>query len=480
MPDERGPRALAAAARRASAALLGALCLLAPVPARSQNLRGYVQLQYQKLQNGRDLDLNFNREYWVTSFQVNYATELRSDLSLTSQVQFTNLDYTGRSEGSRQPYLSLRLLHPWAGFYGAYRPTSQTDIAGNESKQEQTVLSAYWNRPKWPRLDLSWIHRQLDQGGISGSGTTRYALLGYTLGGLTVHGGYSDESNQPDQAPEKQVIQRAWTGGAVYAWARPTANLLLQYDFTDNQRGDPSSNTNAVQTQTVNLNGGKRFSARNDATVSYLYRLTKSQNTIDQTYHDQETALMFNHHLSPPVVLSAGAGGRTLRTGLVNNFETYVLGTATASGRLRQHWNGMAGVTYSINWLENGQPYAANTYTVSTIMGLRPGIDVNGGANVSLNGRPALAVSDSSGNSVAGRVSSQLNFGATLTPRRTFTLGYLFTGTTRAMNCSAEPPAPRRARGICAGFSSRRSSSPATSRTRPAGEAINRSRPRPG
>jgi hypothetical protein len=241
MPDDRDQRSASAAARFPAAALLAALALACPLPARSQNLRGYVQVQYQKLENGRDLGLNFNREYWVTSFQANYATKLRSDLSLSSQVQFTNLDYRGSGEGSRQPYLSLRLVHPWAGFYGAFRPTDQTDIAGNESKQQQTVFSGYWNRPRWPRLDLSWIHRKLDQGGISGSGTTRYALLGYTLGGLTVHGGYNDESNQPDQAPEKRVIQRAWSGGAMYLLSRPRASLLMQYDFSDNQRGDPSS-----------------------------------------------------------------------------------------------------------------------------------------------------------------------------------------------------------------------------------------------
>jgi hypothetical protein len=133
MADDRGCRV-----RIAVAVLLAAGTLVRPPVARAYQLGGYVQFQYQKLQNGELVPVSFDREYWVTSFQVNYSTKLKPDLTLASQVQFTNLDYTHNSEGSRQPYVSLRLLNPYAGFYGAYRPTTQTDSLGSRASSRGT------------------------------------------------------------------------------------------------------------------------------------------------------------------------------------------------------------------------------------------------------------------------------------------------------------------------------------------------------
>ena len=122
MPDDRHTQT-----NPAAAVLLAVACLACASAAGAQTLRGYGQVQYQSLRNGK---VEFDREWWVTSFQADYAARLRPTLDLTAQIQFTKLDFAGRPEGSRVPFGSLRLTHTQFGVFGSYRPTTQTDALG--------------------------------------------------------------------------------------------------------------------------------------------------------------------------------------------------------------------------------------------------------------------------------------------------------------------------------------------------------------
>src|SRR6266545_1100932 len=77
-------------------ALLGSLLS----SAAAQSLHGYGQLQYQKLDGAQAND----REWWVRSFEIDYARRIKDTFDLTSQVQLVDLDYTGRPDRSRIPF----------------------------------------------------------------------------------------------------------------------------------------------------------------------------------------------------------------------------------------------------------------------------------------------------------------------------------------------------------------------------------------
>jgi hypothetical protein len=151
----------------------------------------------------------------------------------------------------------------------------------------------------------------------------------------------------------------------------------------------------------------------------------ETRNGLDQSFSDSDGSAVFNYLPHRP---SGSRRGRRPHDSLrsVAGYEEYALASASADGRLRKNWTGGAGGIYSVNWLEGGRRYSANSYRANSIMHPRKGIDLNGTAQVSFNDRPA-AVGDTSSATVPGRVSSQVSFGASATPRPSFTLGYMRT-----------------------------------------------------
>lgn len=421
MPDDRRRIPLSAAT------LLAALCLGGASIASAETLRGYAQVQYQKLENGKTFDRTFDREWWVKSLQVDYAARLRKDLSLNAQAQVTDLSYTGRAEASRVPYGSLRLTHSYFGVYGSYRLQDQTDILGTTTHQKQAVISGYWARQKWPRLDLNWLRRRLDSTDrLPGStGETRTASMTHDIGPLNLRSGYTDQVQNPDNARARRVSQRTWNGGTSYLYGAPTKSLSVQYDFFDSHRAGAGP-TDGVQTHNVNLAGGQKLSPRANLGLNYSFRRTLTRSRIEEAFNDNDGALLLTYIPSPPFTFSTGGGVRTIRTGPGQSAEEYMLASASATGRLRHGWTGGANATYSINWSPSGQPHAINAYGANTLMRLWKGMDASGALQVSINEKATMAPGDSIARPTSGRIVTQTNLGANATPLRGFSWGYTY------------------------------------------------------
>ena len=411
MPDDRRGNRLWATA------LMASICLGAPPRASAENLRGYAQLQYQRLERLKALDSAIDQQYWIEAIHLDYAARLRRNLDLNAQVEFTKLDYTGRLDGSQVPYGTLRLAHPNVGVTGSYRLQAQTDLLGTTSRQKQAVLTGYATRQNWPRLDWSWIHRRLDPyDKIPGSsGLSRTVSIGHDIGQWNFRGGYSDLEQQPDESKERKLSQQNWTAGSSYMYAAGTKSLSVQYDYSENHRVDAGPNT-GTQSHDASVNGGKRLSPKANLSLNYAYRRTYLQGAIRETSEDKNGALMMSYTPSRPLTFSAGGGVRSTRTGPGQNTEKYMLATAAANGPLRHGWTGGADATYSLNWSPDGRSHRVSTYGARTAMKLWTGMDITGGLLASVNDKFMFAPGDSIARPVLGRIVTQTNVAANATP----------------------------------------------------------------
>lgn len=441
MPDDRPTNRLRAAT------LLAALCLGSGSLASAENFRGYAQVLYQRLENLRALDPSIDREYWAKAFQLDYAVRVKQNLDLNAQVQFTKLDYTGRLEKSQVPYGTLRLSHPNVGVTGSYRLQQQTDAVGVTSRQKQAVLTGYVTRPKWPRLDWSWIRRRLDPfGRSSGStGLTRTATVGHDIGSLNFRGGYTDLAQYSGEANARRISQRTWTGGSSYMYASGNNSFSVQYDFSDNRVGGRGPSTSA-RTHDASVAGGKRLSQKVGLGLNYAFRRTLVQGPVRETIDDNNGALLLSYSPSRPLTFATGGGVRTARTGAGQNTEKYTLVSGSANGQLRHGWTGGANATYSLNWSPDGRSHRVSTYGARSAMRLWPGMDVTGGILASVGDKMSIAPGDSIARPVLGRIVTQTSVGANASPLHGLSFGYAyslyrvgesFTGRTNASNTNA-------------------------------------------
>ena len=406
-------------------ALLAVLCLGVAGPASAQHFRGYAQVQYQKLENGPSLDPAFDREYWATAFQLDYATRLGRALDVNAQVQLAKLDYTGRPEGNKVPFGSLRLTHANFGVTGFYRLQEQTDVLGVMSRQKQAVLTGYLTHPKWPRLDASWIHRRLDPYAKApgSTGLNRTVSLSHDIGTLGFRGGYADLVQNPDDTRTRNIRQRTWSAGSSYLYTKGAKLVSAQYDFSDNRRSGAGP-TDGARTHDISVGAGKRFSKRTNLNLNYAIRRTNVTGSVRERLDDNNGSLLLSYSPSRPFTFATGGGVRTARTGDGQSSEEYAVVSAGASGPVRHGWTGSANATHSINWSEEGRPRRVDTFGTRTAMRLWTGMDVTGGIAATINDRLRIAPGDSIARPQLGRIVTQTNAGANATPLRGITLGY--------------------------------------------------------
>jgi hypothetical protein len=416
MRDER----MAATAVALALALAGASLSWAQASG-TPTVRGYAELQYQKLDGQGTLA---DREWWVRSIQLGYARRFASTLDLSAQAQVIDLSYIGRADKSRVPLASLRLAHPWFGAFASYRPTSTTDALGVTVRQQQTLVGGYWSKPGLPRLDLSFDRRHQDAGAIGGEGTStnRTALASHTLGPVAIRGGYADQTQQPAAPGAHQLFQRTWTGGTTLRVGARRASMLLQYDYSDASRQEADVRVTGTRMHAAAATGGLRFTPKTDLNLSYAYRRSRIGDGSSTAFEDQEGSLLLNHVPTRAVRLTAGGGVRTVRSDLHQDLEEYALVSASADGRVRPGWTGGAGVTTSLNWLPGDRPRRIDSYRMNSRMRLWSGMDLLGDAVVSVTGAGGAVPADSTFRS--GRIVTQTSAGLVAVPLRPISIGY--------------------------------------------------------
>jgi hypothetical protein len=413
--------------RLRTAALLAALCLGPGSRASAENFRGYAQVQYQRLESLRALDRSADREYWVEALQLDYAKRLKPNLSVNAQIQLTKLDYTGRLEGSRVPYGTLRLSHPNVGITGSYRLLQQTDGNGVMSRQKQAVLTGYAGRTNGPRLDWSWIRRRLDAYDRTpgSTGLTRTATLGQDIGPWSLRGGYTDLVQVSGGSGEHRISQRTWSGGSSYLYAGRAGTFSVQYDFSDSRRGGEGARVTS-QAHDASVNGGKKLSSRANLSLNYAFRRARVEGPIREATDDHNGALLLSYAPSRPFSFAAGGGVRTARTELGPSTERYTLLSAGAAGPLRHGWTGGLNATHSLNWSPDGRSHRVSTCGAKTAMRLWRGMDVTGGVLASINDKMKIAPGDSLARPNLGRIVTQTTVGATAAPLHGIQFGYAY------------------------------------------------------
>lgn len=381
----RGPRCRRAAG---ACALCASLALAAsPAPA-AQVLKGYGQVQYQRTDQANGAD---DREWWMTVLQVDYANRFRRNWEVSSQLVFSDINYTTRPDRYRNPRGTLRIAHPVVGLFGSYRPVTTTDNRNITTEQQELLLNAYIQPAHGPRLNGSWIRRHQNENDYfaAGTGTTRNLGATWELGPASLRAGWGDQSRESADRSAATTSQDNLSLGSTFRFILLRAPLTAAYDFARTRRRDGRRLSEGTTTHSVILNGSARLGPRTSAALNYAFRHTGVNRGGTLSYDDHDGALTGTYTLMRAVRLTGGGGVRSSRTGERQAVESYALAGISADGRVRPHWTASAGLTHAWNWLPDAPPRRVTAGQVLSRMTLTRGLDLNADGNVIFAGRGA-------------------------------------------------------------------------------------------
>ncbi len=391
---------------------------LMSAPAEAQHLRAVVEGQYDRLER---FGFGDDTERWQTSYRLDYATRIHSMLDLSSQFQFNDQWYVGRSDRVRTPIGSLRLAHPQFGFFGSYRPTTVTDAKSITTRQKETMLSGYVQRPGLPQLMGTWTRRRLEASpGIAGSVSIQRDLRSsWTTGPFAFRGGYGDQSREADNLPGRKALNDHFDAGTTAQFVNGPATGSLSYDFNTTRTRGEGFLHQVSRVHTTALGGGYIFSPRTTASLAYSFRYTDTGTAGVSVLREHDGSLNLLHKLNRMIQLTGGAGVRGADVGAGREVESFVVGSATANTMVRPGWQFAAGLDHSWNWLPHDHGRPIDSFTSTSRMKLAQGLEADGNVTVGRTSRPVAA-----GDTLTAPVAVSLQTGAGLraTPLRTLTV----------------------------------------------------------
>ena len=216
-----------AAARHSLWAAVVTAGLLAAGPTGAQSMfRGVAEVQYE---NVNHLVSAEDRESWQKALQIDFSTRIRRMFELSSQLQFSELSYTGRPDRTSTPRGMVRLAHPLFGFSASYRPVTITDERDLTTKQQELMLSGYFQKARLPRVVGSWIRRHVDpQLNFPGSASvTRNVSANYDLGRLNFHAGWGDQASEATQGLSSESLTDHYSVGSSALFTHTSVELSL-------------------------------------------------------------------------------------------------------------------------------------------------------------------------------------------------------------------------------------------------------------
>jgi hypothetical protein len=366
-------------------------------------------VQYQRIEFG-----GVTREYWSRYLDANYSTRLNPSLQLTSQFRIDMVNLSGQLEKSVTPYGLLRLTHTNAGISGSLRPTQLTSVTGLTTKQQEAQITGFIAPNRLPRFDLEWTQRhQLIGERVAGqTGTTRNGRMSWTVGVLDLRGDVGDIAISGGlESTTRRTQQQNWDAGAGVRTGHANWNLNANFDMGEIRRNELSGTSNLNRTQTANTTFSQRLSHKTDWNLTYEFRATSQPSSEDaQTIATHDGAATMNYRPTRGTQIMGAFGVRpvTSPTGSTATLG-YTLLSATAQGRVRAGWTGIASAAQSLNRQADSRSYWVGTYHGGSRLILAPGLNLDVDATVTDNGD--TAVTDQ-------RVASQGMAGISMTPLR--------------------------------------------------------------
>jgi hypothetical protein len=318
-------------------------------------------IQYQ-----RNETFGVTREYWSRNMDLSYARRLSSSLQLSSQLRINSVDYIGGFEKSITPFGGIQLAHTFGGFTASYRPTEWTNTADITTRQKEAQVTGFVAPPRLPRLDVEWIRRHQESGQFipAGTGTTRSANLTWALDRFELRGGVGDIVLDGSDTQTRLVSQRHWDTGIGYRRSGARWSLHTEADLGDVQRVAEGAALDRNRTFGGLIEYSQRLTRTMDVNLNYTYRnIETTAGRAGQTYATNDGSATWNLRPTRTTQLQVGGGVRpvTLESGAVRTLG-YVLGSATAQGRVRAGWTGIASVTEALNRRPDGHAYAVGSY----------------------------------------------------------------------------------------------------------------------
>jgi hypothetical protein len=404
--------------------------------ARADELSGSLSMQYQQVDQRLRLmnpDSTFRsttqrREYWLQSYELNYSSQFTDRLHFLTQLRYTDVNFVGRPESERVPFVSMRLIHPEYGVTASFRPATTVGVVSAAgfgappgaaaapqeitSQRRETSLIAYLAPTRLPRLDLAWVRRSLrdDISNRTDVGLDRSARSTYEVGPLSLRAGYGTLARQVGDIGRNETFQRSYDAGtSLRALSRPNATLLLDYQFTGNDRGAGAAGRDRAYTHTASVSGNLRQSRVTNWTLYYGYRRSALRSAEDSDLNDHDGSLLFNYTPRRALNFSAGGGVHTVRPDQREDLLWYATAIAAAQGPVRHGWTGTASLTHVTNWDPTRKSFGIETGRLGSGFILARGLTANLDVQMTANGDSAAR---------GARVVLQPSAGVTASPLR--------------------------------------------------------------
>jgi len=405
MRVERGP------ARLVGWLVVSCACLACRV-ACAEPLPINVDVQYQRIEA-----LGQVREYWARNLDATYSTQLNPSLLLSSQFRINAVSFLHRPDERITPFGSLTLTNSFASIGGSYRPIETTNAAGLVTRQREAQLFGFIAPLRLPRIDVEWTNRRTLAGdGVNPQlGLTRSGRLTWARGMFDVRGGVGDIQFGEDANDPRRTSQQNWDAGVGLRTGRARWNLSATLDVSEVRRSGSVGAAEVNRTQLANMSFTNRLSTKSDWNINYQYRdVTQTLGQGDPQLATHDGAASWNYRPTRNTLVMASFGVRPVTTATGGSVTLgYTMFSATANGRVRPGWTGLATVAQSLNHQPGSLAFWVGTYRGSSNFVLVRGLSLDLDAMVTANG-------DTAANDQ--RTSSQGLVGISAIPLRGFTI----------------------------------------------------------
>lgn len=414
------------------------LLLAAAVDVRAQGLTGYAQGQvqvYDQFSTTTDGTVLRQRiERWTQALELQHTAMPGHDLRVMSSFRFTDLSYRGQLDQSHTPQGSLQVLHPWANFFAAYRPTTVTGGLGANgvtsvtdsvrgaqftTRSQETLVTGQIAPPAWPRLDVSWTRRHRDRDPISAEemAVNRMARMSWNSELLALYGSLGDQTSERAGVRVFGTQRTASLGGQLHFAPAREARVDLSYDLNDARQSGGVRLATASRGQNATLNANWRPTPLVNLNGTWLHRRSETRGPRPFASADHEGALQWSADPAGPAQFLAVAGVRTVRgannsSGLARSLSA----VASLAGHVREDWSGSASLTHVTNWEPTRGRWSVEAGRLASVMRLTRGLEVSADGQVSTN-------DDTTAREV--NTQTEANLRARMTPWRALDAGFV-------------------------------------------------------
>lgn len=395
--------------------LLALVALLAGVGPAHAQLFGTVELQYQDLDEIRDVALpdgthvlrRFQTDLFVKSIDVRHQNYLRQNLLMDTNLRFAETTRPGTADRTRTPLGSIRLIHPVFQFTAAHQPTtirssgtilnsapgSDTTGVVTTSRATETMLIGQANTRSGLQVNATWMDRRREagDGAAQERGVTRNARAAFTRDRWSTYALIGDQEQR--EGEQRRGKQEQYGGGGQWR-ADPArgANVTLRYDVSGSRSHPNATFTTTSNSQNAIATADWAMRRTFGTSASYNWRRVDSWSARDFSQVDQEGTLLGRWTPARGLGVTGGGGFRTIRLedGSPMLLD-YLTAVATAEGMARRNWTVNSSLAHTTTRDPARGTYGTEALSGISRMNLSPRVSLDALISISQNGDTASA-----------------------------------------------------------------------------------------